>query len=137
MRPSGRRGEGTALLRGAGVRAGARHGLAADSLRRSALAADAADRLPLRRPGDRVGRAQPRHRPHAVSEPRLAVENGHTTLLLDGAVQSIAPGGEAGGYWPLLLPPARPESALVLGLGGGTVARLLMERFGPLPIAGV
>jgi spermidine synthase len=70
-------------------------------------------------------------------EPRLANIDGREALLLDGAVQSVAPGGDADGYWPLLLPRERPANALLLGLGGGTVARLLLERYGPLPIVGV
>lgn len=36
-----------------------------------------------------------------------------------------------------MLPDQPPRSALLLGLGGGTVARLLERRFGPLPITGV
>jgi spermidine synthase len=72
-----------------------------------------------------------------VSEPRIVSEDGRTALLLDGAVQSIAPGGEEGGYWPLLLPAEQPANVLLLGLGGATVARLLHERFGPLPMIGV
>ena len=72
-----------------------------------------------------------------MSEPRIVEEDGRPALLLDGAVQSVAPGGEAGGYWPLLLPSERPANALLLGLGGATVARLLSERFGPLPMTGV
>jgi len=63
---------------------------------------------------------------------------GHEALIADGAVQSLAPTADAGaGYWPLLLPERAPRKALILGLGGGTVARLLQERFGPLAITGI
>ena len=36
-----------------------------------------------------------------------------------------------------MVPDYRPARALMLGLGGGTVARLLHDRFGPLPLVGV
>ncbi len=36
-----------------------------------------------------------------------------------------------------MLPPARPSTALILGLGGGTVAHLLARRWGPGRIVGV
>jgi spermidine synthase len=41
------------------------------------------------------------------------------------------------GYWRLMVPDVRPRRALLLGLGAGTVARLLHQRFGALPIVGV
>jgi len=36
-----------------------------------------------------------------------------------------------------MLPDVRPSRALILGLGGGTIALLLMRRFGSIPIVGV
>ena len=36
--------------------------------------------------------------------------------------------GPGGGYWGLMLPPECPRRALLLGLGAGTVARLLARR---------
>lgn len=36
--------------------------------------------------------------------------------------------GPRGGYWGLMLPPGCPRRALLLGLGGGTVATLLARR---------
>ena len=56
-----------------------------------------------------------------------------------GVVQSIAvpESGIVPGYWSAMLPDVRPRSVLLLGLGGGTVARLLIQRFGPIPILGV
>ena len=41
------------------------------------------------------------------------------------------------GYWPAMLPERKPANALILGLGGGTVAQLLARRFGRLPMVGV
>lgn len=52
-------------------------------------------------------------------------------------MQSVDPDDAAGGYWQAMIPDRRPASALLLGLGGGTVAHLLVRRFGPLPITGV
>ena len=36
-----------------------------------------------------------------------------------------------------MVPDQRPRRALLLGLGAGTVARLLCARFGPIPMVGV
>jgi spermidine synthase len=36
-----------------------------------------------------------------------------------------------------MLPDETPSNALILGLGGGTMAQLLTQRYGPLPIVGV
>lgn len=60
-------------------------------------------------------------------------------LVVEGVVQSVAVRGPdiGRGYWPALLPESRPSSALILGLGGGTIAQLLVRRFGPLPMVGV
>lgn len=45
--------------------------------------------------------------------------------------------GPRGGYWGLMLPTDCPRSALLLGLGGGTVATLLARRCPDVPITGV
>jgi spermidine synthase len=60
-------------------------------------------------------------------------------LLVDGVVQSISPedGMASGGYWAAMVPDDRPRSGLILGLGGGTLARLLHARWGVFPIVGV
>lgn len=60
-------------------------------------------------------------------------------LVVDGTVQSVSLASPESvfGYWPLLLPEVRPRRALLLGLGGGTVAQLLLRRFGPFAIIGV
>jgi spermidine synthase len=69
----------------------------------------------------------------------IGEDEGQTALLVDGVVQSVlVDDGPLGpGYWPLMLPEARPSQALILGLGGGTIAHLLTRRFGPIPITGV
>jgi len=58
-------------------------------------------------------------------------------VLADGVVQSVAPTAAAGGYWEAMLPEHQPRRALLLGVGGGTLAHLLIGRFGPLTIVGV
>ena len=45
--------------------------------------------------------------------------------------------GPGGGYWGLLLPPGCPRRALLLGLGGGTVAWLLARRCPAAVIIGI
>lgn len=63
---------------------------------------------------------------------RIGEDDGRTALLVDGVVQSISPedGLASGGYWAAMLPDGPPRRALILGLGGGTLARLLHARWG-------
>src|SRR5215210_4468957 len=76
-----------------------------------------------------------------VDGPRVRVgeDEGQRALLVEGVVQSVAADDalRGPGYWPHLLPDVRPKHALLLGLGGGTLAHLLVRRFGPLPMVGV
>jgi SAM-dependent methyltransferase len=69
----------------------------------------------------------------------LIDDGGRLGLAIDGAVQSVAvaAGAPPSGYWPAMLPTRPPRDALLLGLGGGTIAHLLVGAFGPLPIVGV
>ena len=58
------------------------------------------------------------------------------------ATQQIAENSEPhpgphGGYWGLLVPPECPRRALLLGLGGGTVAHLLARRCPETEITGI
>jgi spermidine synthase len=66
---------------------------------------------------------------HVVS---IGEDGGRAALLVDGVVQSISPedGLASGGYWAAMVPPLRPRRALILGMGGGTLARLLHARWG-------
>jgi len=79
----------------------------------------------------------------APGEPGARVElvddAGRPALAIDGAIQSVGldAGGAAGGYWAAMLPERAPRDALLLGLGGGTIAHLLVGGYGPLPIVGV
>jgi spermidine synthase len=65
---------------------------------------------------------------------------GGRALEVNGVVQSITV-GERGpddaGYWGLMIPPQRPERALLLGLGAGTVAALLARVYPGCEILGV
>lgn len=69
----------------------------------------------------------------------IGEDEGQTALLIDGVVQSVlvdnSPLGP--GYWPLMLPEVRPARALILGMGGGTIAHLLSKQFGRVPTVGV
>ena len=63
-------------------------------------------------------------------------DDGRPVLLVDGTVQSVL-ADDPSGYWSLMVPDVRPRRALLLGLGAGTIARLLHGRFGEVPIVGV
>ena len=58
----------------------------------------------------------------------------HTSLASHSEEPQPGPGG---GYWGLMLPPGCPRRALLLGLGGGTVASLLARRCPNAEIVGV
>ncbi|MGH2600420.1 MAG: spermidine synthase [Dehalococcoidia bacterium] len=68
----------------------------------------------------------------------MADDLGRRVLLVGGVVQSVdLHDAEVGDYWPAMLPDLRPSRSLLLGAGGGTLAALLLRRFGPLPIVAV
>ena len=76
------------------------------------------------------------------SRARLGRDGERQAIVVDGVIQSVVVGKDGNdsrdlSYWAAMLPDARPSSALVLGLGGGTVVHLLYERFGSLPVVGV
>lgn len=54
---------------------------------------------------------------------------GRRALAVDGIVQSIEviPDEPTPGYWPHMLPDRPVERGLLLGFGGGTIARLLLD----------
>ncbi|HLZ23262.1 MAG TPA: hypothetical protein VKQ30_14180 [Ktedonobacterales bacterium] len=78
-------------------------------------------------------------------------EHWGVALEVGGVVQSVTVPDEAaspdddgeprpgpgGGYWGLMLPPGCPRRALLLGLGGGTVAKLLARRCPDVAMVGV
>lgn len=71
----------------------------------------------------------------------LSVEEyeGHRVLMQDGVILSVAvaDGDPPFGYWTEMLPEGTPRSALLLGLGAGTLAHLLTRRFPGIRIVGV
>jgi spermidine synthase len=71
-----------------------------------------------------------------MAEVRLGEDDGRPVLLVNGAVQSVL-ADDPDGYWARMVPEVRPRRALLLGLGAGTIARLLYERFGEVPMVGV
>ncbi|HEY7983326.1 MAG TPA: methyltransferase domain-containing protein [Ktedonobacterales bacterium] len=85
-------------------------------------------------------RRSPRHLPVRVEW----LADGRQVLEVGGVVQSVLPQPDApadapanGGYWPAMLPTRCPRRALLLGLGGGTVARLLARRCPAVELVGV
>jgi spermidine synthase len=77
---------------------------------------------------------------HVSQTPRLVarVEDGLKVLRVGGVIQSVAIDHRyTADVWDALLPRQRPVSALILGLGGGSIAQLMTRRWGPLPITGV
>ncbi len=77
----------------------------------------------------------------STAEGRLTIEEyeGHRVLIADGVILSVALGAEDPpfGYWTAMLPEAAPTSALLLGLGAGTLAHLLTRRYPEVRITGV
>jgi spermidine synthase len=68
----------------------------------------------------------------------VRLEAGRRVLRVGGVIQSVGVDvAHVPDVWDAMLPAARPASALILGLGGGTIATLLTRRWGPLPIVGV
>lgn len=65
---------------------------------------------------------------------RLALEVANFTQSVTLAADANAP---LRGYWPLMLPDACPRRALLLGLGGGTLAALLARRCPGVTMVGV
>jgi spermidine synthase len=59
---------------------------------------------------------------------RIVRQQGRRALAVDDVVQSIevVPGEPTPGYWAEMLPPALGGRALLLGYGGGTIARMLL-----------
>src|SRR5260221_14756765 len=59
---------------------------------------------------------------------RIVRQQGRRALAVDDVVQSIQviPDEPTPGYWPEMLPPRLGNRALLLGHGGGTIARLLL-----------
>ena len=77
----------------------------------------------------------------AATRPIVQVEAGTKVLRVGGVIQSVAVDESyTRDDWDAMLPQDTthpPANALILGLGGGTIATLLTQRYGPVPIVGV
>ncbi|HLZ20974.1 MAG TPA: hypothetical protein VKQ30_02460 [Ktedonobacterales bacterium] len=75
---------------------------------------------------------------NAATRPFVTIEDGRKVLRVGGVIQSISvEPSSSRDVWDAMLPDIQPASALILGLGGGTIAALMTQRWGPLPITGV
>lgn len=75
-----------------------------------------------------------------LPEPTVELRGGELRLIVDGAVQSVAMGDPEtapNGYWPALAPSRQPETVLILGLGGGTLAQILKRQWPDVAITGI
>jgi spermidine synthase len=76
-----------------------------------------------------------------TTDDRLTVEEyeGQRVLVTRGIIHSVAVGDAdpSFGYWTAMLPERPPETALLLGLGAGTLAHLLTRRHPGVRITGV
>jgi spermidine synthase len=78
------------------------------------------------------------HADASSSHPYVAEDDGRLELRVDGVVQSVDLASAAGReYWPAMLPDRRPGRSLLLGAGGGTLAALLLRRFGETRVLAV
>jgi len=70
---------------------------------------------------------------------RVGEDEGRRALLVDGVIVSVAVEGNhpPTGYWAAMLPEGSPRTALLLGLGGGTLAHLLDRRYPRIQMVGV
>lgn len=57
-------------------------------------------------------------------------------MLIDGVPQSLS-GVPKRGYWHYMMPEEKPQRVLLLGVGGGTIARELLEKWPDVEIVGV
>jgi len=82
-----------------------------------------------------------RHTQRPLPVRAVARKDGRLALEVGNVTQSVTlPEDEADevqGYWPLMLPDRCPRRVLLLGLGGGTLAALLVRRCAGAAIVGV
>ena len=76
---------------------------------------------------------------HTTDRFHLDEYEGFRTLMVDGVILSvdISAGDPPFGYWTAMLPERPPRNALLLGLGGGTLAHLLARRYPHVEITGI
>lgn len=74
----------------------------------------------------------------AKLRPLVRIEADRKVLRVGGVIQSVAVDhAYTPDVWDALLPTSRPSSVLILGMGGGTVATLITQRWGDVSITGV
>ena len=56
--------------------------------------------------------------------------------MADDVPHSVYP-PPPGGYWKHMVPDKEPKKVLILGIGGGTIARLILEKYPKAKITGV
>lgn len=83
-----------------------------------------------------------RHAQRPLPVRAVAREHGVLALEVAGVTQSVTlpadASGPPDGYWPLMLPEDYcPRRALLLGLGGGTLAALLLRRCPGVALVGI
>jgi spermidine synthase len=63
---------------------------------------------------------------------QIVDDAGRAVLVVEGTIQSVGPAdvGTWGSYWSAMVPPFGPRKALILGLGGASLAHLLVRRWG-------
>lgn len=72
------------------------------------------------------------------SLPVVSVEDGRTLLRVGGVIQSVAVDERyEPDFWDAMIPDQQPLSALILGMGGGTIASLLARRHANVPTLGI
>lgn len=64
----------------------------------------------------------------------IIVENGQ--LKVDGVVQSVYPPPNWG-YWKHMVPDFEPKKVLMLGVGGGTIAKIILDKWSNSYIWGI
>ena len=70
--------------------------------------------------------------------PFVASENGRKVLRVGGVIQSVEVNDlYEPDVWDAMVPDERPDRALILGLGGGTLATLLARRWESVEIVAV
>ncbi|HEX9036735.1 MAG TPA: methyltransferase domain-containing protein [Ktedonobacterales bacterium] len=73
-----------------------------------------------------------------LARPVAHIEDGRKVLRVGGIIQSVEINERhVPDVWDAMLPNVRPANALILGLGGGSIATLMTGRWGPLPITGI
>lgn len=63
-------------------------------------------------------------------------ENGRKNLIVNGVCQSTYPPSDQG-YWKYMIPETPVKKALILGVGAGTIPRMLLEKNPDCQILGV